>query len=116
MIEASHATGRIGMVGDTADALAEFRRFNYDNIYMRDASRTQATSVIDLLRALVEHYHVHPEHMAAAFENGVGPSRSDEALRQAVTYVGGMTDRFACRQGLALLNYDAARLPRGIDV
>jgi dGTPase len=116
MIEATRQGGRIGMTSDTADALAAFRKFNYDNIYMREASRAQARAVVDLLRALVEHYHSHPEHMAAAFESGVGASRSDEALLQAVTYVGGMTDRFACRQGLALLNYDPARLPQGIDV
>jgi len=116
MIEAARASGRIGMTGETADALAAFRKFNYDNIYMRDASRTQAKSVIDLLRALVEHYHAHPEHMAVAFDGKVGTARSDGALLQAVTYVGGMTDRFACRQGLALLDYDPARLPRGIDV
>ena len=116
MIEAARATGRIGMTADAADALATFRKFNYDNIYMREASRTQAKSVIDLLRALVEHYHAHPEHMIAAYGSSVGTPRSDESLMQAVTYVGGMTDRFACRQGLALLDYDPARLPRGIDV
>jgi dGTPase len=116
MIDAARQSGRIGMTGDAADALGEFRKFNYDNIYMRDDSRAQATSVIDLLRALVEHYHATPQHMASAFDGNVGPARSDEALHQAVTYVGGMTDRFACRQGLALLDYDPTRLPRGIDV
>jgi dGTPase len=54
--------------------------------------------------------------MAAAFSDGVGAPKSDDALLQAVTYVGGMTDRFACRQGLTLLQYDPERLPRGIDV
>jgi dGTPase len=54
--------------------------------------------------------------MAVAFRDGVGAPKSDESLRQAVTYVGGMTDRFACRQGLSLLNYDPERLPRGIDI
>jgi dGTPase len=116
MIDAARLSGRIGMTGESADALAAFRKFNYDSIYMREASRTQAKSVIDLLRALVEHYHSHPQHMAAAFDSGVGPARSDEALLQAVTYVGGMTDRFACRQGIALLGYDPTRLPQGIDV
>ncbi|MFZ9622919.1 MAG: HD domain-containing protein [Ilumatobacteraceae bacterium] len=116
MIDAARHSGRIGMTSTMADALAAFRRFNYDNIYMRDASREQAKSVIDLLRALVEHYHAHPDHMAAAFSDGVGAPKSDDALLQAVTYVGGMTDRFACRQGLTLLQYDPERLPRGIDV
>ena len=116
MIEAAKVSGRIGMTGDVADALAAFRKFNYDNIYMREASRAQAKSVVDLLRALVEHYHAHPEHMAVAFDGHVGAARSAEALHQAVTYVGGMTDRFACRQGIQLLNYDRARLPQGIDI
>ena len=39
-----------------AEALAEFRAFNYDHIYMRPASLAQSDSVIRLLRALVE-YH-----------------------------------------------------------
>lgn len=116
MIDAAQSSGRIGMTSGTAHALAAFRKFNYDNIYMRDASRKQAAAVIDLLRALVEHYHKQPRDMAVAFESGVGEPGSDEALRQAVTYVGGMTDRFACRQGLLLLDYDPAKLPRGIDV
>ena len=33
---------------------------------------------------------------------------SAEALRAAVTYVGGMTDRFACQQAVALLGWDPA--------
>jgi len=116
MIEAAQQSGRIGMTSEVANALAAFRKFNYDSIYMREESRTQAKSVIDLLRALVEHYHANPQHMAVAFDGTVAPARSDEALLRAVTYVGGMTDRFACRQGLTLLDYDPARLPRGIDV
>jgi dGTPase len=116
MIDAAAQSGRIGMTSDTAEALAAFRKFNYDNIYMRAASRAQAKSVIDLLQALVEHFHAHPHHMASAFESGVGSPGSSESLLQAVTYVGGMTDRFACRQGITLLNYDPERLPQGIDI
>jgi dGTPase len=42
-------------------------------------------------------------------------ANSDEALHDAVAYVGGMTDRFACRQGATLLGWGAERLPQGID-
>jgi len=121
MIAANAATGRIGMQPAQADALAEFRRFNYDNIYMRDASRNQAKSVIDLLQALVEHYARHPHLMLtdnaqdASLATHIAPAHSTEALHNAVAYVGGMTDRFACRQGTALLGWDASRLPQGID-
>ena len=38
------------------------------------------------------------------------------ALRAAVAYVGGMTDRYACRQAVTLLDWDPRRLPTGIDI
>jgi len=113
MIGATAETGRIGMVAPVAEALAEFRRFNYEHVYLRPASRAQADSVIALLRALVEHYADRPNLLPDAHGLDAG---SNEALRAAVTYVGGMTDRFACRQGMALLGWDRDRLPVGIDV
>ncbi|MEY3589000.1 MAG: hypothetical protein RJA47_1596, partial [Actinomycetota bacterium] len=114
MIEATAHTGRIGMVPDTADALATFRRFNYDAIYHRAESRAQAQSVIDMLRALVDHYidnpRLLPAHADSPFDAGTG-----NAAHEAVAYVGGMTDRFACKQALLLLDYPVDRLPQGID-
>ena len=113
MVQATAATGRIGMVAPVAEALAEFRRFNYEHVYLRPASVAQADAVIALLRALVEHYADRPNLLP----DGHGlDADSPEALRCAVTYVGGMTDRFACRQALALLGWDRERLPIGIDV
>jgi len=114
MIEATASTGRIGMVEPVAEALAVFRRFNYDQIYMRPASVAQADAVISLLRALVEHYSDRP-HRLPDVPDGLAAG-SPEALRAAVGYVGGMTDRFACRQAMALVNYPRDRLPAGIDV
>jgi dGTPase len=113
MIRATSETGRIGMVTPVAEALAEFRRFNYEHVYLRPASRAQADAVIELLQALVEHYADRPNLLPDAHGLDAG---SAAALRAAVTYVGGMTDRFACRQALALLGWDRARLPVGIDV
>jgi dGTPase len=113
VIEATAETGRIGMVTPIAEALAEFRRFNYEHVYLRPASRAQADAVIQLLRALVEHYADRPNLLPEAHGLDAG---SPEALRAAVTYVGGMTDRFACRQAMALLGWDRDRLPVGIDV
>ncbi len=42
MIATTRASGVIGMDARHAEALAAFRAFNYDSIYMRDASRLQA--------------------------------------------------------------------------
>ncbi len=112
MIQAAGETGRVGMTADAAEALAAFRRFNYDNVYLRPASQAQARSVIALLQALVEHYAAHPQLLPDAGDiDADGP----DALHEAVAYVGGMTDRFACRQAVALLGWDTARLPQGID-
>ena len=112
MIDAARSTGRIGMVAPLAEALAAFRRFNYDNIYLRPASTAQATAVINLLQALVELYAQRPDLLPDSNRFDVGGA---EALHAAVTYVGGMTDRFACRQGVALLDWPLDQLPQGID-
>ncbi len=113
MIQATAETGRIGMVDPIAEALALFRRFNYEHVYMRPASVAQADAVIELLQGLVEHYADRPNALPDAHCVDAG---SPDALRAAVAYVGGMTDRFACRQALALLGWDRERLPVGIDV
>jgi dGTPase len=123
MVAATTATGRIGMAPDAAEALAEFRRFNYEHIYLRPASRQQADAVVSLLRALVEHYADRPHAIPAQTMSVVLGERaqyvdagSAEALRAAVAYVAGMTDRFACQEGLVHLAWDPAKLPRGIGV
>ena len=120
MIQATIATGRVGMTPDVAEALAAFRTFNYENVYMRPASVAQGEAVVSLLRALVEHYadrpHAVPQATAAAV---LGPdvpldlveAGSSEALTAAVAYVAGMTDRFACERGLVELNWDPTKLP-----
>jgi dGTPase len=117
MIDAAAESGRIGMTARQAEALAEFRRFNYENIYLRAESRVQATSVINLLRALVDHYAGHPQDLPDANENdaALADAGSDDAVHAAVAYVGGMTDRFACRQAITLLGWSLDQLPKGID-
>ncbi|MSO58963.1 MAG: HD domain-containing protein [Ilumatobacteraceae bacterium] len=115
MIEVTAATGRIGMVPDTADALGAFRQFNYDQVYLRPDSLVQAQAVIDLLRSLVDHFASHPRDLPDAADFSPADPNSVLAVRNAVTYVGGMTDRFACRQAITFLNYDTSKLPQGID-
>ncbi len=112
MIKATAATGQVGMLIPEADALASFRAFNYEHVYLRPASTAQARAVIDLLRALVEHYAAAPHLLPDLPHVDAG---SDAALHDAVAYVGGMTDRFACRLAVKELGWDQARLPQGID-
>ena len=111
MQHAAAMDGQVGMTAPEAEALSEFRRFNYDNVYLRPESREQAQAVIDLLQALTEFYGAHPEHLPSGPD---ATSGSDEALMTSVSYVAGMTDRFACRQAITLLGWDPSRLPTGI--
>ncbi len=114
MVDATAETGRIGMTSPTAEALAEFRRFNYENVYLRPESRAQADAVISLLRALVEHYAGHPDALPSAFV--AEREGRDDPVRAAVAWVSGMTDRFACDRAMEVLGWPEERLPRGIDV
>jgi dGTPase len=120
VVEAVRATGSIGMVAPVAEALAAFRSFNYEHIYMRPASVAQGEAVTRLLRALVEFYADRPnrlpfEDLGAAGVPGVAAG-SDDAVREAVTYVAGMTDRFAFAQARAHLGWDVAAMPAGVDL
>jgi dGTPase len=123
MVSATMRTGRIGMTPDVAEALAAFRSFNYHNIYLRPASKKQADAVISLLRALVEHYADRPHVIPAATMRAVLPGEltpnlveagSEQAIRSAVAYVAGMTDRFACERGLVELDWNPADLPTAV--
>jgi dGTPase len=114
MIDATAFTGRIGMVPDMAEALALFRQFNYESIYHRPESRMQADSVISMLRSLVDHYIATPM-LLPSWHDQPFDAGTTTAAHEAVAYVGGMTDRFACRQAVTLLDYPREKLPQGID-
>ncbi len=62
--------------------------------------------MIAVLTALVQYYAERPGALPADLDR-------DDPVRAAVTYVGGMTDRFAFDAALHLLGWDPARLPKG---
>jgi dGTPase len=110
-------TGRIGMGDEQAEALAAFRSSNYQHIYLRPSSVAQGRAVVAVLRALVDYFGDRPNLIPDA-----GPAKADlnggdaQAVREAVSYVAGMTDRFAFSQAVALLDWDPDKLPAGIGV
>jgi dGTPase len=110
IVETIARTGTVGMSERMGDALAGLRHFNHERIYLRPESLEQADTVIAMLRALVEHYASRPSDLPVAASGG------DDPLRDAVAYVDGMTDRFACLQAVSLLRWREDRLPRGHDV
>lgn len=104
--------GTVGMRPAEAAALAELRNFNYERIYVRPASLEQSRAVIEVLHALVEYYTAHPEAMPEPPDDDAG---TETAVRAAVTYVAGMTDRYAFSTAVSELGWDPARLPQGIE-
>src|SRR3954469_12017308 len=112
VVDTIAATGEVGMPEGPAAALAAFRTFNYERIYLRPASVAQSSAVIDLLRGLVEFFADRPNLIHAA-EGGLAAG-SEAAVRAAVTYVAGMTDRYACEVAMTHLGWRLERLPGGV--
>jgi dGTPase len=114
MIHTIRSTGAIGMDARHSEALAAFRTFNYETIYLRSASRQQASAVVAMLRALVEYFAEHPSQIPdVAPDSDVFDSPS-AAMKLSVAYVAGMTDRFACDSAATLLDWPEDQLPSGI--
>ena len=114
ILEAVERTGRIGMTEPAAGALADFRAFNFERIYLRPASVRQAEKVIHLLRGLVDHFADAPHRLPEAAHGPVPDPGSEAAAARAVHYVSGMTDRFALGLGVELLGWRPEDLPRGV--
>jgi dGTPase len=115
MIRTIRTTGVIGMDARHSEALAAFRTFNYETIYLRSASRQQATAVVAMLRALVEYFATHPTLIPDVVDGDEALDSPAVALQLSVAYVAGMTDRFACDCALTLLDWPIDQLPSGID-
>jgi dGTPase len=110
-------TGLIGMADELAEALAAFRASNYEHIYLRPSSVAQGRSVVAVLRALVDYFGDRPHLIPDGGDRTADLSGGDpRAVRAAVAYVAGMTDRFAFSQAVAVLGWDPAKLPAGIGV
>lgn len=109
----SNAHGNVGMTAAMTEALGAFRAFNFERIYLRPASNSQADAVIRLLRALVEHLAAHPELL---HENKGASDVVEDPVIAAVSYVAGMTDRYACRMAIQHLGWAIDDLPRGFDL
>lgn len=112
VVRCIHEHGEVGMDARTGAALAQLRRFNYERIYTRPEAVAQSHAVVKVLRALTEHYAAAPRTIPDRCEADPG---SPEALRAAVTWVGGMTDRYAFDTAVRLLDWDPAHLPKAVD-
>jgi dGTPase len=116
VLDAIDRSGSVGMTEPAASALAAFRAFNFERIYLRPAATRQAERVVRLLRGLVDHFADAPRRIPAVRDGEVAApiAGSPEAAEIAVRYVSGMTDRFALGLGVELLGWRPEDLPRGV--
>jgi dGTPase len=114
VLEGTRLAAGVAMPTELAEALAAFRAFNYERIYLRPASRAQGSAVVGVLRFLVERFGAKPELLPEGRDAGLEPNTA-EAYRRSVAYVGGMTDRFACDMALHC-GWPVERLPSGFDL
>jgi dGTPase len=113
VVVTSQRAGAVVMSPDMAEALAALREWNYERIYLRPESVRQSRTVHRMLRALFEHYLVHPSDLPEGRDAG---ATGGDPVRAAVAYVAGMTDRFACVQAARLLGWRRDEMPEGFDV
>ena len=98
------------MQATEAEALAAFRSFNFERMYLRAEAVDQADRVIELLRALTEWFIANP----SALRLDRAAMTDDELVAAVVGYVSGMTDRYALSLAVEHLGWDPAKLPRGV--
>lgn len=110
VISTIERTGVVAMSVDEAEALAAFRRWNYERIYLRPASLEQGRRVRLLLESLVEKFAASPALLPDDGGRGFD-AKSSEAYFAAVEYVAGMTDRFAVDAARRLLDWPEDELP-----
>jgi dGTPase len=108
LVRTTCETGQVGMDARTASALAALRRFNYERIYTRPESLDQWRAVVEVLQSLVGWYLEHPASLPLDYHD------EEDPVRGVITYVAGMTDRFAFDAAVDLLGWNPDKLPRGI--
>lgn len=123
LISTTSRTGVIGLDEENADALRDFRAFNYEHIYTRPASLEQADAVIEVLRSLVEAFIEQPDLVPDGFISTLKAqgdtatvAQKDADVFRAVAYVAGMTDRYAFGTAADLLGWPLTKLPAGFDL
>ena len=115
VFDAIDRTGHVGMTEPAAGALARFRAFNFDRIYLRPAARQQAEKVVGLLRGLVDFFVDAPTRMpadatdmhAGLVPGLAGDGRGRRALRERDDR--SLRARTRCRAARLALRAPAAR-------
>ena len=90
LVEHSEAAGDIVQGERVGEAMRSLRTFMFERVYLGEQARAEHAKIARVIRALFEHYCLHPSELP--------PATAGEPLSARVTdYVAGMTDRFCLR-------------------
>jgi dGTPase len=99
LVESSQAAGEIVQGQQAGQAMSELRSFMFEHVYLGPAVRAEHERIVEVVRALFEHYAEHPQELP--------PDSAQVPLPQRVTdYLAGMTDRYCIRA------YTELKVPR----
>jgi dGTPase len=105
LVERSAVAGDIVQGDEAGLAMAELRRFMFDEVYLGEAARREHAKIETVISTLFAHYCAQPELIP---DGGGAP---DADLAQRVTdWIAGMTDRYSIRVFEALAVPDAFAL------
>ncbi len=92
VLEESVRQGEVTMEPEVLAAMDGFRKFMFENVYLRPESQRQAAKAIRILRDLVDYYLEHPDEMPESYR-----IEGESLVNQVLDVVAGMTDRYALR-------------------
>jgi dGTPase len=117
LLESTRKNGFISMDKEAADILNLFRTYNFENIYLREASLQQAKRAIGTLTSLVDYYIENTKFILDQKPTSSGtynistPDELEDPAFLAVRYVDSMTDRYACGIAREILGVLVDSLP-----
>ncbi len=90
LVEHSERAGAIVQGERVGEAMAELRRFMFEQVYLGPAAQREANKIRFVVATLFDHLCAHPEEIPASIPDG-------ELSRRVTDYLAGMTDRFCMR-------------------
>jgi dGTPase len=93
VIDESLQQGTVAMKPEVLEAMARYRDFMFEKVYLRPAARRQSEQAVRILRDLVDYFLENPDEMPQSYRREDSP-----LVIQVLDVVAGMTDRYALRK------------------